>query len=252
MLYARATRGFKNGGYNEAKNSGDESRFEFEDEEATSYELGAKLRLLDNTASLNAALFYTDYQDRQVSAFSGTNFVVGNAAESTTRGIEINSQWRANERLTFGLSIAYLDSEFDSFKGAGCTAAQTAVSVGGCTQDISGERTEFSPEETANFSMEYVMPVTDSLNITFQLDGNYSDDYFFAQDLDAFESQDAFTKLNARIGLGDGKWELMLLGKNLTDEEVLSHGNDIPLFNGAHFSFLERPRTVAIQGKYQF
>jgi outer membrane receptor protein involved in Fe transport len=254
MVYASASQGFKAGGFNEAENTGVIDRFEYEEEEATSFELGSKMSLLDGAAELNGALFYTEYDDRQVSAFEGTNFVVGNAAKSITQGIELDGRWAATGNLTLSSSVSYLDSEFDDFTDAGCTAAQTRVSMGPCTQDLSGEVTEFAPKWSANVAAEYIARLSEYLDLRLQLDANYSDKYFFAQDLDEFESQDAYTKINARIGLGgsDGMWEVALVGKNLTDKRTLSHGNDIPLFNGAHFSFLEEPRTVAVFGVYRF
>ena len=37
-------------------------------------------------------------------------------------------------------------------------------------------------------------------------------------------------KVNATLGLADaaGRWDVTLIGSNLTDEEVVSFGNDIP------------------------
>jgi iron complex outermembrane recepter protein len=67
--------------------------------------------------------------------------------------------------------------------------------------------------------------------------------------LDPHTLEDAHTTLNARIGLGnaDGSWELALVGKNLTDEEIRSWSNDPFLLSGSYFSYYEPPRTVAVQ-----
>lgn len=259
MVYASATKGFKGGGYNEAESSGIVERFEYDEEEATAFELGSKMSLLDGAAELNTAIFYTEYKDRQVSAFEGVSFVVGNAAQSTTKGIEMDGRWQATEQLLLRASMAYLDSTFDDFQGASCTADQTlaalaATGSAACTQDLSGEVTEFAPEWSGNISAEYLVPISAEMDLTFQVDGNYSDSYFFAQDLDENESQDAYTKWNARIQLSstDDRWAVAIVGKNLTDEDVVSHGNDIPLFRGAHFAFLERSRSIALQGTLRF
>jgi len=37
------------------------------------------------------------------------------------------------------------------------------------------------------------------------------------------------------------------VGKNLTDEEIRTFSNDIPLMDGAFFTYLAPPRTVAVQ-----
>ena len=209
---------------------------------------------LVGASQLISAIFYTEYKSRQGSVFEGVSFVVGNAARSTTKGIEMDGRWQATEQLILRASMAYLDSTFDDFQGASCTADQTLAAIAAtgsaaCTQDLSGEVTEFAPEWSGNISAEYVVPVSAEMDLTFQVDGNYSDSYFFAQDLDENESQDAYTKWNARIQLSstDDRWAVAIVGKNLTDEDVVSHGNDIPLFRGAHFAFLERSRSIALQ-----
>lgn len=66
--------------------------------------------------------------------------------------------------------------------------------------------------------------------------------------------QDAFYKINSRLSLMHFKqgWEIALLGKNLTNEITTSHGNDVPLFVGAHFASTDPPRSVAVEGVLRF
>ena len=71
---------------------------EFDEEFLINYELGYKGRLFDNTLNIQFAAFYTDYDDKQVSAFIidpvfGSLTKIVNAPESvarqlTTRGAE--------------------------------------------------------------------------------------------------------------------------------------------------------------------
>ena len=253
MLYARYAKGFKSGGFNEAETTGVLDRFRFDDEEADAFEIGSKMILLDGAATLNTAVFYTEYTDRQVSSFEGVTFVVGNAAESTSQGVEMDGRWLVTEHLTIGASLAYLDSEFDDFKNASCQALDTTPGQP-CTQDLSGEDTQFAPEWSGNLSVQYRRPLTDGLEFIGQADANYTDDYFYAQDLDPEEQTDSYTEYNARLAIAEtsGKWEVALVGKNLSDETTNIHGNDIPSFTGAHYVFTSNPRTVAVQGIVRF
>ncbi|MCG8400258.1 MAG: TonB-dependent receptor, partial [Firmicutes bacterium] len=66
MLYANASQGFKSGGYDVRSNATPDSviitppgSFEYEEEEALSFEVGAKTTLLDGAAELNVAVFFT-------------------------------------------------------------------------------------------------------------------------------------------------------------------------------------------------
>lgn len=77
-------------------------------------------------------------------------------------------------------------------------------------------------------------------------------------DNDPVTCQDAYTKVNARIQLAgnDETWSVALLGKNLTDKEVATAPNDIPLgnlgFAGSYFYFMEAPRSYEVQATYRF
>jgi iron complex outermembrane receptor protein len=58
----------------------------------------------------------------------------------------------------------------------------------------------------------------------------------------------AVQRLNAQISVGtsDGRYELALLGRNLTDEMVVDTAYPAPFFSGVAAS-LDRPRTIALQ-----
>ncbi|MCY4199871.1 MAG: hypothetical protein OXF31_08700 [Gammaproteobacteria bacterium] len=77
------------------------------------------------------------------------------------------------------------------------------------------------------------------------LDLQYSDDYQPVDDNDPANIQDAFAKVNARVELvGDDRWSVALLGKNLTHETVSNAPNDIPLGN---VGFLAATSTLPIR-----
>ena len=68
-------------------------------------------------------------------------------------------------------------------------------------------------------------------------------------------------KVNARIALSDADniWELALIGKNLTDENVVTYANGLPVASiltdrtgTGYYAFYERPRTIALQGTFRF
>ncbi len=278
MLYATYTTGFKGGGFDVRSNAHPDASvvnalragvidlvgvFEFEEEEAESLELGGKFTLADGAAELNVAVYYTEYTDLQTSQFDGTlGFNVTNAGEATSQGIELDGRWRLNEGLTVSGALAYLDFEFDKFPNAQCYFGQTPNSpVDPTLCDLKGETREFTPEIQASFTADYVYMLSDALELRSTLDLIYSDDYLASPTLDPNLEQDSYTKVNARIALGaaDGKWDVALVGKNLTDEEVVTFGNTAPLSTtltggagAAYYGFYDRPSSVAIQGTIRF
>jgi len=86
------------------------SKFEFKDEDVTSYEVGAKLTLLDGSAQFSINWFRSEFDNLQVSTINATTatFNVGNAASSTTTGVEADVKWALSDRLFFNAAFAYL------------------------------------------------------------------------------------------------------------------------------------------------
>ncbi|WP_317928477.1 TonB-dependent receptor [Halioxenophilus sp. WMMB6] len=257
MAYATVSTGYKGGGFDARIVAADDSDWQFEQENAINYEIGGKSTLFSGTVNLNAALFRTQYKDLQVSQFDGqTAFVVGNAAEATVQGLELDGRWQMTDYLSMSGSLAYLDFEYDSFEGANCTNDQTAAwtGPGGCTQDLSGETTVYAPELSGTIGFEFVKGIISGIDFVATLDVNYSDDYYLAPDLDENLIQDAFTKYNASVGVEsqDGKWAVSLIGKNLSNELTSVYGNDVPLNGGAYYRTTDRTRSVALKASYKF
>lgn len=250
MLYATASTGFKGGGFNTEVLNPATSTLEFDHESSEAVEIGLKSTLLDGAAQFNVAIFRTDFEDLQVSGYDGLAFVVGNAAEASSQGIEFDGMWRISESLTVGGSYAILDSEYGEYANAPCTYTQKTVTTGACQQDISGETLPYAPKNSANLNVSYELSLGDDYSLEFAADANYSDDFLLQADLDPADSQEAFTKLNARLVLRNlvNDWEVSLIGKNLSDKRTANNGVDIPLLEGGtHIKNTLPPRTVALQ-----
>ena len=204
----------------------------------------------------------------QVSALVGDVFVVSNAGEAISQGVEADGRWLLTERLTIGASVAYLDAYYEDFTGAACTIPQITDPVNnpGCLledgtsgagggQDLKDETLLFAPEWSANVNAEYITPIGDNMELRLNADVNYTDEFESALDLDPNTGHDSATKVNARIALASmaDTWSIALIGKNLTDETTHVWHNDVPVNNSnSYFAVPERPRSIAIQARYRF
>ena len=56
----------------------------------------------------------------------------------------------------------------------------------------------------------------------------------------------------AMFGPADGGWDLSVIGRNLSDEEGFSWGNDVPLFGGSYAWSPNAPRSVTVRGRLHF
>ncbi len=261
MAYLSYSTGYKSGGFNSTADTfnpdgtpGDGT--EFEDETATAWELGLKTDFWEQRGRLGVALFHTSIDDLQVTSFRGTNFLVGNAASMTSRGMEFDTQLALTDALEVGASIAYLDSEFDDYADAPCTIYQIAATAAGdnCRQDLAGRPGPFAPEWSGNFYAAFEASIGNGLVLRLRGDASYKDDYHTDSDLDPHSLQEAFWKLNARVGLSnaDNTWEVALYGRNLTNEATMSYTVDAPLSAGIYANGREEPRIVGLQASYKF
>jgi len=236
----------------------DPGSFEFEDEEALAFELGSKMVVAGGAADLALTIFYTKYDDLQVSIFDGTlGFNVGNAAEATSQGVEIDGRWLINDQWMLSGSLAYLDFEFGDFKNGQCNQGQTPTSADGKC-DYTGKTNQYVAPWSGAFAVNYEKQIA-SLLFRGTFDLMFTDAYEPSQNLDSRVTQDAFVKLNLRLAIGapDGRWELALLGRNLTDETIVTYANDTPLAfsqfrSPSFYGFVDRPRSIAVQGSFRF
>ena len=272
MVYGLVSTGVKGGGF-DARYLKDPTnsdvpgfdKFEYEEEEALNMELGFKSTLLDGAMTFNATLFRTEITDLQVSIFDGgTAFLVDNAAEMTAQGLEFDVKWAATESLTVTAAGAFLDNEFTSFTDSACwKRAANSPEADLCVestdglpvQSATGEPNIFSPEFSMNLRLDHEMPIGNNLLLRSSVDAFYSDEFFTAADLDPiYAMQESYTRINLRLALADaaGKWDVALIGKNVTDEEVSTNNNDQPLVSGNGFTSLQRLASWAVQGTYRF
>ena len=201
----------------------------------------------------SVSLWRTDFEDLQVNTFDPVtaDAIVQNAAEATTKGIEFNGRWAANEYITLSGALAYLDAKFDSFEGAPCAVdGSTPPSTGPIGCDASGLPTPYAPEWSGYLAVDLAAPISSGLLFLGGLNIAYSDEYLTDSSLAAFFTQNSYTRIDARIGIAqaDGHWDLLLIGNKLSDQLILNNGQVFL----ANAGYLKTPRRVSLQASYRF
>jgi len=279
MFYVSYSEGFKSGGFNAVDDQNPTFNangttnptepglgFEYDDETASSFEIGGKHTLMDGAMTVNWAWFDSTYEDQQVSTFVGLGFVVTNAASTDVTGVEVDMKWQATDNLRLGANFAIMDGKYGSYPGAGCTAAQASGLLGlgtltaddgqnhtfdGCTakfnpgngaqtgsgaQDLAGG--QVGTDYNGSLSADYTRPLSNGIIWFTSVDVNFTDGFFMAGDMDPVDYSDGFEKVNIRTGLRGDNWDLMLYGKNVTDEITPQGAFDIPLAAGSHARYM--------------
>jgi len=267
MLYANWARGFKSGGFDFRSNNRfffttlDRS-FQFEDERATNLELGGKFGLADGRGTLNVSIYQEKFKDLQISIFDGRlGFNVGNAATAEISGVEADLRWLATDALTLSASAAYTDFEFKDFRNGQCFFGQTPNvilnGVGLC--DYTGKSNQLTAKFRGNVGAEYVHNLSRSLDLRVNADVYYSSKYDAAPTFDPLLVQDSYALLDLGIAVvdADGRWEVAVVGQNLTDKQYLQYGQDMPLAGStfgmkSQYAFYDQGRTVRMQSRIRF
>lgn len=281
MVYGAFKTGYKSGGFS---NSGINSKLSndplgdltFEPEKAIGFEGGVKTTLLDNQLRLNLALYSFKYKDLQIDFFNSPIFAFQTmTADARTKGVEIDFEYapHAVEGLSLRGSINYNQARYTDFIApcyagqtpeAGCSLLFSAATGGYTRQDLAGNRLAMAPSWTGTLGVSYDRTIGSNLEFGISVDGRYSDDYLASGFGNPASRQNSYVNLDAslRLGTTDGKWELALLGKNLTNRFYVTGVVDGPSTGSGtgtpagvradQLGFGVLPRTVQLQLTWRY
>ncbi len=247
MTYASYSRGYRAGTFN-GKASQSVSQVTFvEPEYVDNYEVGLKSRLLDDRLQFNAALFFADYQDQQVQEIVGATSFLRNASGEML-GLELELESYLSDALLVGLTLGYLDTEYDS-----------GEIVNGI--DIGGNQFPFAPEVSASLFASWEIMRLGEGALEFDAVVRYQDRTWFDPFNDlktknngpgkSGQFQDDYTLVDARLAYRTADYELALWGRNLTDEFYYVSGFDTSAFLADDLTRGE-PMTYGLEARFNF
>jgi iron complex outermembrane receptor protein len=244
MGYVGYSRGFKAGGFNlDRAFSGPvdpvlgytDVDSGFAPEIIDAYEVGFKSQLFGNVLQLNANAFYQEVEDFQLNTFTGISFVVNSIESIESYGVEIDFAYATPiDGLDITGGYAYVNAEYGD---------EASIAP-----NLRGNQISLSPENFLTAQVIYERPLWGDVWGLASLDARYVSEYNTGSDLDPEKVQDAFTILNARVGLSqaDGQWSLEAWGRNLTDEAYAQVAFDQFAQSGGFGAFMGAPRTWGV------
>ena len=280
--YVAYKQGFKGGGFNISQALSPLASVElgrFGAETAEGFEAGWRTLLFDRALAFNITAYSYEYSDLQVQYFDPVtvSLTAGNAGELQTRGIEADFQWMVPsvEGLTVRGAAAYNDAQYKDYIGQ-CYGGQTVAQ--GCNlmfdeatgayngQDYDGLTPPKAPEFAGRLGATYERAISSS-GIRLRLNGDvaYTSEYNYTDALRPDAVQDAYTKLDLSVSLSapDDRWTVALIGRNLTDELVVTAANEIPFAGGTGAgtpegvwadmsAFIDNPPEIFIELSWRF
>jgi iron complex outermembrane receptor protein len=271
MFYGRIAQGFKGGGYEGLSATGITQLLDtkFDEETALNYELGFKTDFWDGRARVNLSGFFTEYEGLQMQVLVPEFDDVGNVIEVhqlTTNvgdaeilGAELEFTFLPFDGMTVSGSYGYLDTEIKDDVlvevDPGDSGADPPIPP--TIDNFRGNELAKSPNSSVNLAADYGWSLSNGKSAYLRVDYSWTDENFAKpNNLTVIPSQDFIDASFGLIG-ADGKWELRIFGRNLTDELILAHIGDSgdPSERFRNFRFyhdLAAPRTygVAITWNY--
>jgi outer membrane receptor protein involved in Fe transport len=110
LVYASYARGYKGGGFNPGGAGGDTIRPSFDPEFVDAIEIGTKNVLAEGRLSLNASLFYYDYQDYQIAKVLNQT-VANENVDAEVTGLELEVVFEPIDNLRFNAQIGWMETE---------------------------------------------------------------------------------------------------------------------------------------------
>lgn len=241
-IYAKVTKGYKTGGFTPTASSSEAFARGFAPETLVSYETGLKSELFDRRIRFNAALFYNDYKDIQLSVLDPVDpriTDVINAGKAVTKGFEAELTGLIFEGFSISGSYGYVNAKYKEVRdlsGNDITA---------------GFRFTNAPRHSFTLSADYRSPET-SLGI---VEANVS--YAWQDKYQALANDPRYVVhsnglLNGRLGIADAFGQkglgLAVWARNLTNENYyLSH---FP--GGVPSAIFGEPRSYGVDLKFDF
>jgi outer membrane receptor protein involved in Fe transport len=204
-------RGYRSGGV--GVNTARATTHQFDAEFTTNYELAYRSTWLDNTLTVNANAFYTDWEDQQVTVFfsgNGFDFETQNAGASHLFGFELESRYVFSTHLDAYLSIGYTQTEFDDLD----------VLIDGTVLDLSGNEFPSAPAWTIAVGSTWQNDFGWFANVAV----NHTSESFniATQDQSAGPALPARTLVNAKVGWKNQHLGIYLAGRNIFDDEFFN------------------------------
>jgi outer membrane receptor protein involved in Fe transport len=255
LTYASYSRGYKAGGFNLDRNGltqGSENLndLRFAPEMVDAFELGGKYN--GRGFDVNVAVFRQDFDNFQLNTFNGLTFVVENinsCSESLngadtdssnaavpcggskragvrSQGVEVESFIRLIPDVTAAFGATFADTKYrDNLIGANGNAIPAALF------QLPGRRISNSSQLALTGSVGWRPSLGNALRGLFYVDARRMSEFNTGSDLDIEKLQEAFTVVNARVGVhgASERWGVELWAQNLLDKEYRQVAFDAPL-----------------------
>lgn len=210
-------------------------------EESQVYELGIKTRFTN--AAINLTAFDQTIKGFQSSTFVGTGFVLANAGQQSTKGVEFDSTFNVSDSIDITLAGMLLDPIYDSFIGASGLNGPI---------DLSGEKPLGISERTFNAGITYNFEFDNGMFGYIRTDYQYESEVGLVANVPP-EITRAVSTINASAGLTmENGVSFQVYVRNLNNDEYYLSSFPPPIQSGSFNAYPNQPRLFGASVSYEF
>ncbi|MEM8564703.1 MAG: TonB-dependent receptor, partial [Pseudomonadota bacterium] len=204
--------------------------YSFDEETVWNYELSYRSIWLDGRLSVNANIFYMEWDDQQFGVGDFPDFVVANVGRSTLFGGELDINWAATERLMLFGGVGINDTEIKD--------------AGDGNDAIVGSEFAQSPGYQISLGALY----NHESGFYGSIDGTYTDEQYSDLENSIENKIDSYYLFNAKLGYRAENWGFAVFSRNVFDEDyaVAISVND-PRGGEGGLGLMGAPRVVGAE-----
>ncbi len=235
LTYLNFAHGFKSGGFSAQPSQSADGIQMYNPETARNLELGMKSDIGKNTR-LNLSGFITDIAEIQTDSVTAEEVLIQNRVKGEILGVELEVTTRIGKNFYINAFAGLTDARYTIVNPSS-----------GLTLESKYEKT---PASQFGVGAAFSPQLTKELKLNVRADYSYQDGTFHNRQNTTALYQSAFSLLSTNVGLTfKDKYQLMIWGKNLTNEAVIQGGNSS---FGLTEAFYGAPRTFGATFRYEF
>ena len=229
LIYGNTAKGYKTGSFPNITAATDTCLTPVKQESVFTYELGVKAQLFDRRVLINASVFNSDYNDKQIKSklldpvFQYLLALV-NVPKSRIQGAELEIATRPITGLTVGGSLVFLDTKLIDTHGPD---GNFLVSNANVQANFAGNPIPYAPKWTLTANVNYAFPVTNNAEAFVGAQALYRTKTTSSIGNEPVEQIPGYTTLDLQAGVNfrDGRYRVMLWGKNVTNSIIITNRN---------------------------
>jgi iron complex outermembrane receptor protein len=235
LYYVLASKGFRFGGPNIARDPDFDIPAQFDSDSLWNYEAGARLNFLDDRLLVDGTVYWIDWSDIQVTQTSPGGFTyTDNAGKARNRGVELSASFAVTPELRLQAAATYLDGQLErDFESAGGIVPAGATLPGASEWQVS-DSIVYAPQ-IGSFSPQFVFAHRYISSAPGEL-------------IPDAPEQGGYNVIDLRAGAKFGAVSVYLYADNVGDTRGVTRAN---VGVRGPVEFLVQPRTIGITLDYR-